>query len=77
MLITTFVASQSSVSKGSPVTLCYGLEDVETVSIDPPVMKLEPVGRCLALKMEETTTFRLTAKRGVETQKKQLTVTVQ
>jgi len=76
MLITTFVASDQTVSKGAPVTLCYGLDGAESVKIDPPVAELEPVSRCFSLRVTETTTFRLTATGGGRTDEHDLVVTV-
>ncbi len=76
-LITTFVADRTSVAKGARVTLCYALENVATVAIDPPVLALEPVGRCFTVTAEKTTTYRLraTGKQG-QTEQRELTITV-
>ena len=59
--ITMFTTSDEEVSKGQPVTLCYGLEEARALRIDPPVRELEPVSGCFTLILEETTTFILVA----------------
>ncbi len=76
-IITTFAASQGSVPKGMPVTLCYELDRAESVRIDPPVRDLEPGKHCFTVKLEETTTFQLTAIRGERTDEASVTVKIQ
>ena len=76
-MIGTFVASAKSVPGAGRVTLCYSVDGAESVAIDPPVRELDPVSKCFIVKMEETTTFTLTATApGGRKEQKQITVQV-
>ena len=76
-LITTFLADHSTIAKGEKATLCYALENATSVTVDPPVVDLEPFGRCFTVVPEKTTTYRLSAtgKQGKKEQR-ELTITV-
>ena len=76
-LITVFVASEDSVPMGSPVTLCYTLEGAEDVKIEPAVQEVEPAGSCFTTRMQESTTFQLTATGGGRSESRSVTVKVQ
>lgn len=75
-IITTFLASPSRVPRGSRVTICYALEGAESVSLDPPVLDLEPVSRCFTHMMQDSTTFTLTASADGRTETRTLLVSV-
>lgn len=75
-LITLFLANQTWVPKGQAVTLCYGLEGADQVSLEPAVRELDPVSSCFTVKMEQTTTFRLKAFGRGRTEEKEITVEV-
>lgn len=76
-LITVFAASNKTVVKQQPVTICYSVNNARDVSIDPPVRKLGPESMCFVVRLDKTTTFRLTAT-GTDGRKQQqrLTITV-
>jgi hypothetical protein len=76
-IVTVFVASQSVVPKGMPVTLCYAAEEADSVKIDPPVIKLEPATRCFTTRLEESTTFKITAQNGDRSHSRVVEVKVQ
>jgi len=60
--ITQFYAAASSVAKGDPGRLCYGVEDAVSVRIEPPVEQLSPSPtRCFDIKLSTTTTYKLIA----------------
>lgn len=59
--ISLVVASANAVSKGQIVTICYGVTDVASVRVDPPVRELQPKSSCFAFPLLETTTFTITA----------------
>ena len=78
-LIQFLMASSTTAMKGRPVTICYGVRDATTVSLEPKLRELEPSDRsCFSASFDTTTTLTLTAKNAsgvVDTEK--LTITVQ
>ena len=62
--ITQFYATETAVPKGGSVTLCYGTEDVETLTLRPSEGgELRPaLTRCVSEPVKGDTTFTLTAK---------------
>jgi hypothetical protein len=78
-LIQFLMASSTTVAKGRPVTICYGVKDAKTVAIEPKLRELEPSDRsCFSASFDATTTLTMTAKSAsgiVDTEK--LTITVQ
>ncbi len=76
-LITMFLASSTKVTKGTPVTLCYSLEGVESAAIDPPVRELDSFSSCFAVRLDKTTTFTLKVSGQGRRESKSLTITVE
>ncbi|MEP7364357.1 MAG: hypothetical protein ABI972_13975 [Acidobacteriota bacterium] len=78
-LIQFLMASSTTVTKGRPVTICYGVKDAVSVSLSPKLRDIEPSDRnCFSASFDTTTTLTLTAKNSggiVDTEK--LTITVQ
>lgn len=75
--ITQFYTSPDVIAPGETVLLCYGVENAERVSIDPPVENVRPVlSRCVPAKPAQTTTYRLTAAGAGGTVTAAATVTV-
>jgi hypothetical protein len=62
--ITHFYGNAASVPKGESLTLCYGTENVDTVTITPSDDKdLRPaLNRCIAHRPTKDTTYTMTAK---------------
>lgn len=75
-LIPLFLANRNEIAAGEPVTICYSFEGAESVTLDPPVVDVEPVSRCFATRLDETTTFTLAATGSGRREERQLTVTV-
>lgn len=78
-LIKFFAASQNSVPKGAPVTICYGVAGAASVTLTPPVRPVQVQERaCFSAQFDATTTLVLTAKAadGVADSEK-LTIQVQ
>ncbi|MCP5119613.1 MAG: hypothetical protein GY953_53115 [bacterium] len=76
-LLTLLTSSAKQVEPGTSVTLCYGVEEVTEVAVDPPVHELRPVSSCFTVVLEKTTTFRVTATgEGGRKETKELTVSV-
>lgn len=57
--ITIFTASSTRIQRGERVTVCYGLTEVRSVHLDPPIFQPEPGSRCFAVTLQKTTTFKL------------------
>jgi len=61
--ITQFYASTGEIQKGESVTVCYGVENAQSVRLEPPVEELKPAwNRCFQLRPAKTTTYQLIAK---------------
>ena len=71
------MASSQEVATGQPVTICYGVTDVASVRVDPPVHELMPRSSCFTVRPEKTTAYTVIAvdKQNRE-HKRQITVTV-
>jgi hypothetical protein len=74
-----FLASQTTIAKGAPVTICYGVKDAASVSITPNVRQLEPVDRaCFSMTLDTTTEFLLTERNAAgQSESEKLTITIQ
>ncbi len=60
--ILDFYASAGSVRRGQHATICYGVNDAESVHIDPPVEQLHPaVSHCFQVAPRRDTEYKLTA----------------
>ncbi len=75
--ITQFYASPSVVPQGESTLLCYGVESVASVTLDPGNESLSPaLTKCLEKSPKENTTYTLTAKgKDGTTLTQQVTVT--
>ena len=69
--ILQFYAAPGVIPRGETSSLCYGVENAETVSIDPPVEEIKPaLSRCLSVSPSSSTRYTLTARSsGGETSK--------
>ena len=78
ILFTTFSADKGLLARGDHTQLCYGVENVKTVKLDPPVATLKPTYRnCLEIAPQKTTTYTITADDGKgHTKSESLTVQV-
>lgn len=57
-----FYAGQGVIRPGEHVTICYGVENTETVRIDPFIEQITPsLNRCIEAKPDKTTLYTLTA----------------
>jgi hypothetical protein len=60
--IAHFYAGAGVLTKGEHAVVCYGVQNVRAVRLDPPVEELKPaLNRCFAVSPEKTTTYTLTA----------------
>ena len=77
--ILAFYASPGLIHTGDDVSMCYGVANTKTVTLDPPVASVWPSAtRCMSVKVTKTTKFTLTADDGSGNKKQaELTITVQ
>lgn len=76
-VITMFYAAPPRPAKGENVNLCYGVQNADEVTLDPPVDRVWPsVSRCIEISPAKNATYTLTARRGNEKVSKSVTVTV-
>ncbi|MCW5981580.1 MAG: hypothetical protein KIT09_26075 [Bryobacteraceae bacterium] len=59
--VNLLVANAEEVAPGQQVTVCYGVTDVVSVRLDPPVRELQPRSSCFSVPVEKTTTFTVIA----------------
>lgn len=60
--ISQFYANTGVVEQGTPITICYGVENARTVRIEPPVETLKPaVSRCFSVTPDRGATYTLIA----------------
>src|SRR5512147_115709 len=60
--ISQFYANTGEVERGTPVTICYGVENARAVRIEPPVETLKPaVSRCFSVTPDHGATYTLIA----------------
>ncbi len=76
-LITAFLASSTRIPKGAPVTICYSVNEVDSVKLDPPLAELDAFSKCFHVRLDKTTTFTLSATRGKRTERKSITITAE
>ena len=76
-LITAYLASSTRIRKGEPVTLCYSVEGVESISLEPPLLELDAYSKCFHVRPETTTTYTIIAKGKGRTERKSITITVE
>ncbi|MGD0403997.1 MAG: hypothetical protein ABSB66_12470 [Candidatus Acidiferrales bacterium] len=63
--IISFYASPGLIHRGDEATMCYGVSNAKTVSIDPPVGETWPsVNRCMQISPKKTTKYTFTADDG-------------
>jgi hypothetical protein len=63
--IISFYASPGLIHRGDEVTMCYGVSNAKSVSIDPPVGETWPsVNRCMQITPKKTTKYTFTADDG-------------
>jgi len=61
--IETFYASPPVIRAGQTTLLCYGVQNAEAVSLSPPVETIHPsLSRCIEIRPQMTTEYRLTAR---------------
>lgn len=73
-----FYAVPDEVPRGKSSTICYGVSNAKSVSLDPPVEEVWPsVSRCFDVTPKKTTTYKLTIGDGAgHTKSQSFTVTV-
>jgi hypothetical protein len=60
--ILDFYASAGTIRRGQQATICYGVNDAQSVRIDPPVEQLHPaVSHCFQVAPRRDTEYKLTA----------------
>jgi hypothetical protein len=76
--IISFYASPGEIHRGDEVTMCYGVSNAKSVSIDPPVGETWPsVNRCMQTSPKKTTKYTFTADDGKgSTKTAELTIVV-
>jgi hypothetical protein len=63
--IISFYASPGDIRRGDTVTMCYGVSNAKSVSIDPPIGETWPsVSRCMQITPKKTTKYTFTADDG-------------
>jgi hypothetical protein len=79
LTILDFYASPAAVHPGTHVSLCYGVSNAASVTIDPHLGAWKPaLSRCIDVEPRRTTVYTLTAKSSKgETASEQATVTVE
>ncbi len=61
--ILQFYGANTQVVKGQPLTICYGVEDAQSVRMEPPEVELGlSRNRCFAVSPKQNTTYMLIAK---------------
>ena len=61
-MIRFFATSSAEIGAGQTSTLCYGVANAKTVSVEPQVQELKLADRsCFLVKPPQTTTYKLTA----------------
>jgi hypothetical protein len=76
--IISFYASPGEIRRGDTVTMCYGVSNAKSVSIEPPVGETWPsVSRCMQITPKKTTKYTFTAGDGTgSTKTAELTILV-
>jgi hypothetical protein len=76
--IISFYASPGEIRRGDTVTMCYGVSNAKSVSIEPPVGETWPsVSRCMQITPKKTTKYTFTANDGTgSTKTAELTIVV-
>lgn len=75
--ITQFYATVPHLARGEKALLCYGVEAAKNVYLEPPRQELSAaLSRCIEVRPEATTTYKLTAEGAGAPATKELTVTV-
>jgi hypothetical protein len=63
--IISFYASPGDIHRGDTVTMCYGVSNAKSVSVDPPIGEVWPsVSRCMQITPKKTTKYTFTADDG-------------
>jgi hypothetical protein len=74
--IREFYASPENPTIGETAKLCYGVENAEQVTLDPPADRVWPaLGRCIDIRPGAKVTYTLTATHGTERVSQSVTVT--
>jgi hypothetical protein len=76
--IISFYATPGLIHRGDTVTMCYGVSNAKSVSIEPPVGETWPsVSRCMQITPKKTTEYTFTADDGKgSTKTAELTIVV-
>ncbi len=76
--IISFYASPGEIHRGDTVTMCYGVSNAKSVTVDPPVGEVWPsVSRCMQIAPKKTTKYTFTADDGKgSTKTAELTIVV-
>jgi hypothetical protein len=76
--IISFYASPGEIHRGDEVTMCYGVSNAKSVSIDPSIGETWPsVNRCMQISPKKTTKYTFTADDGKgSTKTAELTIVV-
>jgi hypothetical protein len=76
--IISFYASPGEIHRGDTVTICYGVSNAKSVSIDPPIGETWPsVSRCMQITPKKTTKYTFTGDDGKgSTKTAELTIVV-
>ena len=77
--IISFYASPGEIHRGDEVTMCYGVSNAKSVSIDPTIGETWPsVNRCMQISPKKTTKYTFTADDGKgSTKTAELTIVVE
>ena len=60
--IAHFYSGSGIITRGESAVVCYGVQNVRSVRVEPPVEKLSPtINRCFAVDPRHTTTYKLIA----------------
>lgn len=75
-IIDTFLATSTEIQAGQPVTICYDASAAESLSLDPSPQPATPGKKCVSVRPDRTTTYKLTARAKGRTEVRELTIKV-
>lgn len=75
-MIHMFLATATEVDAGQAATVCYDVRGADALSLEPGNQPASPGKRCLVVRPQRTTTYKLTARGGATTETRELTIRV-
>ncbi len=75
-IIGEFLATSMEIQRGQPVTICYDAGAAESLSLEPGNQPVAPGKKCVSVRPDRTTTYKLTAQANGRTEVRELTIKV-